>query len=196
MATQTRTSIDTAGWTWSAVASGVIASLVVQVLLTMIGLGIGLVSFDATSNAGAPAWAGFAWWALSGIFAAAVGGWVAGTLSPTENLRLKAIAGVTAWAIATLIVVGIGGIAGAGVTTAGALSGPVTVASRSYQAAQAPSIGRRETVGQSAPVSVDAARKQLATVMLLSALALVLGAFAAYYGGMFSEDRRTVKRSG
>jgi hypothetical protein len=194
-----RTSIDAAGWTWSAVASGVIASLIVQVLLTMLGLGIGLVSVDANSSAAAPAWAGFAWWALSGIFAAAVGGWVAGTLSPTANLRLKAIGGVTAWAITTLIVVGMSGVTagGAGITAAGALGGPVVAASRDFQTAQrAANLGRRETVGATMPLNVEHARKQLATGMLLSAIALILGAFAAYYAGMFSESRRSVEKSG
>src|SRR5690349_13987251 len=140
-----RTSIDGAGWTWSAVISGVIASLMVQVLLTMLGLGIGLVSFDASSSATMPAWAGFAWWTASGVFSAAVAGTVAGALSPTTNMRLKAIGGVTAWAIATLIVIGVSGLtAGAGVSAASALGGPVTTASRSLHTAQTVSPGRRE----------------------------------------------------
>jgi len=168
----------------------------------MVGFGFGLVSFDvssAQSSGALPAWIGFAWWALSGIFAAAVGGWVAGTFSPTNNVRMKAIGGVTAWAIATLIVVGVSGItASVGASTAGQLGGPVMNAMRNYQTMSQTNYGRpRETVGTRIEVqnALDDARKQVAIFMLLSSVALVLGAFAAYYAGMFSEDRRTIQRA-
>ena len=186
-----RTSIHSAGWTWSAVISGVIASLIVQVLLTMLGLGIGLVSFDTSSGAAMPAWIGFAWWTASGIFSAAVGGTVAGALSPTTNMRLKAIGGVTAWAIATLIVVGVSGLtAGAGVSAASAIGGPVVAASRNLHTAQNVPSARRETVGQTMNTSPDRARKQFATAMLISTFALLLGAIAAFFCGWFSPERR------
>jgi hypothetical protein len=187
-----RASINTAGWTWSAVASGVIASLVVQVLLTMLGLGIGLVSFDAGSGAAGPAWVGFAWWAISGIIAAAVGGCVAGMLSPTRNIRLKAIGGITAWAVATLIIVGVSGMAaGSGFTAATALAGPVNISSQ-YQASRVMGGGRRETVGQPMANS-ESARKQFATGMLISTFALILGALAAFAGGWYAPNREDVE---
>lgn len=189
-----RTSIDSAGWTWSAVISGVIASLVVQVLLTMLGLGIGLVSFDTSSGATMPAWVGFAWWTASGIFSAAVGGTVAGALSPTTDMRLKAIAGVAAWAIATLIVVGVSGLtAGAGVSAASVLGGPVTTASRNLHTAQTIPSGRRETVGQPM-TSSDQARKQFASAMLISTFALIVGGIAAFFCGWYAPDRRQFER--
>ena len=61
------------GWTWSAVLAGVFASLVVQILLTMLGFGIGLLAIDVPTAQSAPAgagWAAFVWWAVSGIIAA------------------------------------------------------------------------------------------------------------------------------
>jgi hypothetical protein len=185
-----RATINTAGWTWSAVASGVIASLVVQVLLTMLGLGVGLVSFDATSSTALPAWLGFAWWAASGIFAAGVGGWVAGMLSPTANMRLKAIAGVTSWAVATLVVVGVTGVtaAGTGVTAFGPMCGPAAYMSRSFQTSSNAVVVRRETTGQASPMT-DSARKQFATGMLISTFALMLGALTAFMGGWYSPNR-------
>jgi len=68
------------GWTWSAVLAGVFASLVVQILLTMLGFGIGLLAIDVPTAQSAPAsagWAAFVWWAVSGIIAAFIGGAVA-----------------------------------------------------------------------------------------------------------------------
>jgi hypothetical protein len=56
------------GWTWSAVLAGVFASLVVQILLTMLGFGIGLLVIDLPTAQSAPAgasWAAFVWWAVS-----------------------------------------------------------------------------------------------------------------------------------
>jgi hypothetical protein len=192
-----RTNIDSAGWTWSAIASGVIASLVVQIILTMLGFAAGLVGADSASSAKTAAWLGFAWWSFSGIFAAAVGGWVAGILSPTRDERLKGIGGLAAWAVATIIVVGVSGLAaGAGTTTAGALAGPTVAASVNYQNARAGTASlRRETVGQTMPSgpTADQARKQLSIAMLVSAIALILGAVAAYFAACFAPDRRAIE---
>jgi hypothetical protein len=190
-----RTTIATAGWTWSAVASGVIASLVLQVVLTMIGFAFGLVGVDAATTTALPVWLIFAWWALAGIFSAAAGGWVAGALSPTNDERLKGFGGLATWAIATLIVIGVSGVTvGAGGTALGALGGPVASATSTVQATQTsgqPS-GRRQTVGQAAAAAVpsaEEARKQLAAAMGISAVALLLGAIAAFFGGRLSPNR-------
>jgi hypothetical protein len=192
-----RANINTAGWTWSAVATGVIASLVVQIILTMLGFGAGLVGADAAASAKTAAWLGFAWWAFSGIFAAAAGGWVAGILAPTRDERLKGIGGLTAWAVATIIVVAVSGLAaGAGTTTAGALAGPTIAASTNYQNARASAANqRRETVGQNmqSGQSIDQARKHLSMAMLVSAVALVLGAIAAYFAACFAPNRRAIE---
>jgi len=192
-----RANIDSAGWTWSAVASGVIASLVVQIILTMVGFAAGLVGADTAAGAKTAVWLGFAWWSFSGIFAAAAGGWVAGLLSPTRDERLKGVGGLTAWAAATIIVVAVGGLAaGAGTTTVGALAGPTIAASANYQNARAGSINlRRETVGQTmqSGLTVDQARKQLSIAMLVSAVALVLGAVGAYFAACFAPDRRVLE---
>lgn len=72
-------------WTWSPVLAGVFASLVVQILLTMLGFGIGLLAIDTPTAASAPAsagWPAFVWWAVSGIIAAFIGGAIAAANSP------------------------------------------------------------------------------------------------------------------
>ena len=78
------------GWTWSAVFAGVIASLIFQVLLTMAGFGLGLLTIDIPMADSAPktvSWAVFAWWAVSGVISAFVGGWVAANFSETFTAR-------------------------------------------------------------------------------------------------------------
>ena len=86
------TSQGTGIWTWSAVLAGVIASLIVQVLLTMLGLGIGLIAVDIPTAATAPVKTGSAaalWWWASGIFAAFVGGAVAGAYALTQRVNIR-----------------------------------------------------------------------------------------------------------
>jgi hypothetical protein len=75
-------------WTWSAVLAGVFASLVVQILLTMLGFGIGLLAIDIPTATASPAgagWAAFVWRAVSGIIAAFIGGAVAAANSPDQR---------------------------------------------------------------------------------------------------------------
>jgi hypothetical protein len=71
---------DWRAMSWSAILAGVLASLVIQILLTMLGVGIGLIAID-TSTAAATrvgvGWAAFMWWMFSGVLAAFVGGLVA-----------------------------------------------------------------------------------------------------------------------
>ena len=96
-------------WSWSAVFAGVVASLVFQVLLVMVGFGFGLLTIDVPTADSAPkavSWAVFTWWAVSGVISAFVGGWVAANFSDAFTSEGRATHGLMAWAIATLIVVG------------------------------------------------------------------------------------------
>jgi hypothetical protein len=88
--------------------AGVVVALVTQLILNLIGIGIGAASFDATLNTN-PSGAAFSiaagiWWALSGILAALVGGYTAGRLSGQPTETSGPWHGLTAWALATLLV--------------------------------------------------------------------------------------------
>src|SRR3954451_21591339 len=96
------------GWTWSPVLAGVFASLVVQILLVMLGFGIGLLAVDIPTAQSAPAsagWAAFVWWAISGIIAAFVGGAVAAANSPDQSGLGRIGHALAAWAVTTVVVV-------------------------------------------------------------------------------------------
>ena len=90
---------------WSAVLAGVAIAIIAQVLLNMIGVGIGASalnpdggSADATSvSAGAAVW-----WAVSGIIAAYIGGVAAGRLSGKPDSNTAGWHGLTTWAVTTL----------------------------------------------------------------------------------------------
>src|SRR5438067_1602642 len=178
------------GWTWSAVLAGVFASLVVQILLTMLGFGIGLLAIDIPTASSAPAaagWVAFVWWAVSGIIAAFIGGAVAAANSPDQTSLVRVGHSLAAWAVAAVVVVAASALIPASTTSvASNLIGPSYAASSRIAALSA--VPGRETVGSAArsptQAQIDEARKHFAYVMFASFCSLLLGAGAAYAAGM------------
>ena len=185
-------------WTWSAVLAGVFASLVVQILLVMLGLGIGLLAIDIPTASSAPAgagWAAFVWWAVSGIIAAFVGGVVAAVNSPDQTEFGRIGHALAAWAVATVIVVGATAMipASAG-NIAANLAGPSFAANArvayyaNNQAHQGQTVG---AAGAPSQGQLEQARKHFAYAMLASFFAFLLGGGAAYTAGI-STNARTI----
>jgi hypothetical protein len=183
---------DTVGlvfdWTWSAVLAGLVASLVVQILLTMLGFGVGLLSIDVPTATEAPktaGWIAFVWWSVSGIIAAFAGGVVAAANSPDQSNTGRVGHALAAWAVAIVVVVGASALtAGSAASVVSNLAGPSYSAITRLDTLRAP----RETTGQAAPrptpTQVEDARRHFAYVMLASFCALLLGGFAAYGAGL------------
>ena len=138
---------------WGAVLAGVVVALVIQLILNLLGLGVGASTLnpaggDTPSAATFSIGAGL-WWALSGIIAALAGGYTAGRLAGQPKEFTGAWHGLTAWALTTLIVfylltTTIGGIVGGAFRTLG------TVAS-----------GTAQTLGTAAQTAVQAATPAL-----------------------------------
>lgn len=182
------------GWSWSAVFVGVIASLIFQALLSMLGFGLGLLSVDVPTAESAPkavTWAVFTWWVVSGVISAFVAGWVAANFSDSFSAEGRATHGLLAWALATLIVLGASGL-GASTSVAGNLGGPVVTAFGEYRTISGPDVRTRPT-----PAQVEAARRNLALVMLGSFVALLVGAGAAVAGSQWlpEENARRTRTS-
>jgi hypothetical protein len=179
------------GWSWSAVFAGVIAALVFQVLMVMIGLGLGMLSVDVPTAESAPkavSWAVFAWWAVSGVMSAFLGGWVAANFSDTFTAEGRATHGLMAWALATLIVVGSAAFAGTG-SFATNLMGPAATTMAQYNRLSG---GPPVTTGQTRPTQsqLEQARR-IALAMIGSFVALLVGAGAAIAGSQWLPDART-----
>jgi hypothetical protein len=90
------------------VLAGVVVALVTQLILNMIGVGIGAATLDpatgdnpeaSTFSIGAAIW-----WTLSGIIAAFVGGYAAGRLAGKPKESTAGWHGLTSWALTTLLV--------------------------------------------------------------------------------------------
>lgn len=187
------------GWTWSAVLAGMFTSLVVQILLTMLGLGIGLLAIDIPTASAAPAgtgWAAFVWWAVSGIIAAFLGGAVAAANSPDQSGLGRVGHALAAWAVATVVVVAAAAMMPMSATSiAGNLVGPSY--SASARIAYWSNNPGRDTVGTTAratPAQLEEARKHFSYVMFASFCSLLLGAGAAYAAGM-ATTAQTVKET-
>jgi hypothetical protein len=93
---------------WGAIFAGVVVALVVQVLLTLLGAGIGIATLDPRTgdNPEASTFSIVAgiWYVLSGIVAAFVGGYIAARMSGKTLPTTGAFHGLTTWALTTLLV--------------------------------------------------------------------------------------------
>jgi hypothetical protein len=117
---------------WGAVFAGVIIVLAVQLLLSVLGLGIGLSTVNPTEggtpNASSLGIGAAAWWGISYLIALLAGGYVAARLAPSRLSFDGALHGLLTWAFALLVTfylltTAVGGmIGGAFSTVSGALS--------------------------------------------------------------------------
>jgi hypothetical protein len=153
---------------WGAVVGGVFVALVVHILLNMVGAGIGAVSMDAPTEGEAQAigWGAFAWWSVSGIIAAFVGGWAAGVLAGASGSSNGGLHGFLSWAVTTVLVV-----AGAAVATGTAAAVMGTM------------FAPLPTVTERPQEASEAAQAAVAVLSLASVVALLIGAIAATWAG-------------
>jgi hypothetical protein len=93
---------------WGAVLAGVVLALATQILLNLLGIGIGAATLDPAvgDNPSAMSFsigAGL-WFALSTILAALAGGYAAGRLAGVPRESTAGWHGLTAWALTTLVI--------------------------------------------------------------------------------------------
>lgn len=119
---------------WAALFGGVIMVIVVQLLLTTLGAGIGLSAIDV-GNPDSPSASNFGigagvWWVVSTIVALFIGGYVSAWMAGVETRFDGILHGAIAWGISTLVTLwlissAVGGIIGGGYY---ALKGAATAA--------------------------------------------------------------------
>jgi len=141
---------------WGAILAGVVLALVTQILLSMIGLGVGVSTLNPASGdnptaASLSIGAGL-WFVISGVLASLMGGYVAGRLSGTPRESTASWHGLTTWGLTTLVIFylltsTIGSVAGGAYSmVAGAIG------------------GAGKAIGSTAETAVQAAVPQLANV--------------------------------
>lgn len=94
---------------WGAIFAGTVAALVVQLTLSILGIGIGLAGIHPASS-GTPDVASLSlaagiWWIVSGIIASLAGGFIAGRFCDGTATSKPGYHGVMSWGLTTLVVV-------------------------------------------------------------------------------------------
>ena len=105
---------------WRAVFTGVVIALAVQLLLSLLGAGIGFTLVSNTDpataeHAGRAALGVGLWWIVTSVLAVFIGAWCASELSPPGTERSGALQGVVVWAVSTLAGVLLAGTLASGV---------------------------------------------------------------------------------
>jgi hypothetical protein len=95
---------------WGAVFAGVVMVLAVQLLLSMLGLGIGLSTVDPAQSGGTPSASNLGigagvWWGVSYLVALVIGGYVAARLAANLAAFDGILHGLLTWAFALLVTV-------------------------------------------------------------------------------------------
>lgn len=130
---------------WSAVFAGVLVAIVTQMLLTLLGLGIGLGTIDPVTEKNPTAGLGVGsavWYIISSLLSLFVGGWVAGRLASAPRPFDGIIHGVLTWCLVTLLTIyflttAIGSVIGG----AGRLLGGIVSTAGSAAASAGPGLG-------------------------------------------------------
>ena len=118
---------------WGAILAGVAAAMVTQLLLNVLGVGIGLSALDVDQTMDNPSAGGFSmtagiWFVVTGILASLLGGVVAGRLSGTSDDNTARWHGFISWCVATLLLfylltTAVGGLVGGALSTLGSTVG-------------------------------------------------------------------------
>ena len=172
----------------AAIIVGVFVALVVQILLALLGAGIGYSAFRVPTTAGEAftvSWGAFMWWALAGILAAFAGGFAAFVWSPANEVRSAWVHGFLTWCVTTVIVMAFVALAaGSSATLMSNLGGPAAAVAGQVEIAQ------RGLAGEPPPrmtpemrARMDSMRRALGALSLASFFALLFGGAAGVLGG-------------
>src|SRR3954453_14621345 len=148
---------------WGAVFAGATIGLVMQIILNMVGVGVGLSTVDVAAgdspSAGSLSVGAAIWWVISGIVAAALGGYIAGRLSGKASPSTTAYHGLISWAVSTLPVVYLLSSAASGM-----IGGAVSTASSALGGAGKALGGTVQTAVQSAAPSLNNVADPMAAI--------------------------------
>ena len=92
------------GVSWGSILAGVTAAIAVQLLLNLLGIGVGAATINPQQGQPGQGLAVGAaiWFVISSIISLFVGGWIAGRLAGTPNKKDGALHGFVTWALASL----------------------------------------------------------------------------------------------
>lgn len=157
---------------WGAVAAGTVTALAIQVLLAMLGTGIGASTIDAVATGETPSAAALGggaalWWVVASLISLMAGGWVAGRLSGVVRTAEGGMHGMLTWAVAVLAMVYlVSSAAGSLVRGAAGVLGTAATVTATGAAAAAPKIA--DVAGEQldkAGISFDTIKREALAVL-------------------------------
>ena len=121
---------------WGPIFAGVAAAIAIQLLLNLLGAGVGAATINPQSGQRLALGAAI-WFVISSIISLFAGGWIAGRSAGVPNKRDGALHGFVTWALASLVLVyllstAVGGLLGG---AASVLGQTASLAGRGAQAA-------------------------------------------------------------
>lgn len=93
---------------WGGIIAGVFAAIALQLLLNLLGIGVGASSINAAQGdqpGQGMAIGAVIWFVLSWVLSLAIGAWVACQFAPHGDRRKGALQGFVVWCVASLVVV-------------------------------------------------------------------------------------------
>jgi hypothetical protein len=197
---------------WSAVSVGVAIALATQLLLSILGAGIGfsVIGHDlATAEQVQRSSLGVGlWWIDSSVLAVYLGAWSASELAPPGTERSGALQGITVWALATVIGVLLAGALASGVSARLYAVGGTTIFSAttfdgsvrdrgaapgSQRNPDSATANRNGDDPQQVRVAAEAVVKASARTSFMLFVGGLLGVIAAAFGGVHNRATRMTR---
>ncbi|MEX0928317.1 MAG: hypothetical protein WD266_07880 [Balneolales bacterium] len=101
-----RRSIFISKVSWGAILAGALVAIVVQIVLSMLGIAIGASAINPTESGGAFSGLGIGaalWWVVTALISLFTGAWVAGRMASITNSFEGMMHGIIVWCVATFI---------------------------------------------------------------------------------------------
>ena len=189
---------------WGAVFAGVTTAVIIQLLLTLLGVGIGAASIDPLQERAPGAGLGIGagiWFFLTSLIAMYVGGRVAGQYSGAFSKKDRTLHGILTWASASILSVillatAVGSLLGGTASLLGSAAGTAMQSPSAQSAVQEslPADPNRQPAlpgqaEQKARETADVAARGVSQSALWSFFGLVLSGLAGAMGGRNSMPR-------
>ena len=156
---------------WGSVIAGMVIAIAVQMVLSLLGAGIGFSTIDplrqSTPDASSFGIGAGIWWAVSSIISLFIGGWVAGHLAGSPEKTDALLHGLLTWALAAIVTAyllasAVGAVVRGGASVVGTAA-TVTASGAAAIAAPAADAAKREL--QANGISLDSLKNQAQTLL-------------------------------
>ena len=151
---------------WGAVIAGMVIAIGVQMVLSLLGAGIGLSTLDplrySSPDASTFGIGAGIWWAVSSIISLFVGGWVAAHLAGSPEKADAVLHGLLTWGVATIVTAYLLASAVSAVARGGAsvIGSAASVAATGAGAVAAPAAAAVKDKAEQSGISLDSLKSQ------------------------------------